>query len=79
MTRHIFKIIWNERRGNAWLLLEYTVVFCILWFCCDYGFSLYRSYYAENGINVRHTYRIQLSKRADLPETDRYATLRTLK
>ena len=67
MTRHIFKIIWNERRGNAWLLLEYTVVFCILWFCCDYGFSLYRSYYAENGINVRHTYRIQLSKRADLP------------
>lgn len=79
MTRHIFKIIWNERRANAWLLLEYTIVFCILWFCCDYGFSLYRSYYAENGIDIRHTYRVQLSKRADLPEADPYATLLTLK
>ena len=79
MTRHIFKIIWNERRGNAWLMLEYTIVFCVLWFCCDYGFSLYRSFYGKTGIDLRHTYSIKMGKRADLPDTDWYATVLTLK
>ena len=73
MTRHIFKIIWNERRGNAWLMLEYTIVFCVLWFCCDYGFSLYRSFYGKTGIDLRHTYSIKMGKRADLPDTQRYS------
>ena len=78
MTRHIFKIIWNERRGNAGLMLEYTIVFCVLWFCCDYGFSLYRSFYGKTGIDLRHTYSIKMGKRADLPDTDWYATVLTL-
>ena len=30
MIRHILKIIWNERRSNLWILLEYTLVFSVL-------------------------------------------------
>ena len=44
MIRHIFKIIWNERKTNAWITLEYVLVFCVLWFCVDYLF------YMENAI-----------------------------
>ncbi len=36
MIHHILKIIWNERRINAWIVLEYVLVFCVLWFCCDF-------------------------------------------
>ena len=40
MIRHIFKIIWNERKTNAWITLEYVLVFCVLWFCVDYLFYM---------------------------------------
>ena len=44
MIRHILKIIWNERRSNLWILLEYTLVFSVLWFCCDYCSAILRTY-----------------------------------
>ena len=44
MIRHILKIIWNERRSNLWILLEYTLVFSVLWFCCDYCSAILRTF-----------------------------------
>ena len=79
MIRHIFKIIWNERRSNSWLALEYTIVFCVLWFCCDYGFSLYRTFYGETGVDLSHTYSISMDCRSDLPAADPYETLLTIR
>ncbi|MCD8193617.1 MAG: hypothetical protein LUD74_03535 [Tannerellaceae bacterium] len=61
MIHHIFKIIWNERRANGWILLEYILVFCILWFCSEYLYHIGRSYREPLGFNIENTYRITMS------------------
>ena len=63
MIRHILKIIWNERRTNAWLMLEYILVFCILWFCCDFLYTTARSYLEPTGFDIEHTYRITMGRK----------------
>lgn len=63
MIRHLFKIIWNERRSNGWIVLEYTVVFCILWFCCDYLCFLQRGAMDPMGFDMENTYQIQMGLR----------------
>lgn len=65
MIRHLFKIIWNERRANAWIIVEYMVVFCILWFCCDFLCYIAKSYIEPEGFNLNHTYMIQMGSNPD--------------
>jgi putative ABC transport system permease protein len=60
MIRHIFKIIWNERRVNAWLMLEYILVFCVLWFCVDFLSTTARTYLESMGYDIKHTYMIRM-------------------
>ncbi len=60
MIRHIVTIIWNERKANAWIVIEYTLVFCILWFCCDYLYFMGKSYIEPLGFDIEHTYLIQM-------------------
>lgn len=67
MIRHILKIIWNERRSNGWILLEYIVVFCILWFCCDYLCFLQRCEMDPTGFDTENTYRIRMGQREVTP------------
>ena len=84
MIRHILKIIWNERRSNLWILLEYTLVFCVLWFCCDYCSAILRTYKSDPGIDIRDTYRIEMGYRAIKntdgiePEYDQFEIAMTL-
>ena len=66
MIRHIFKFIWNERKTNSWIVLEYVLVFCILWFCCDYLFYIGKSYYEPLGFDIRNTYSVRMTT---LPST----------
>ncbi len=66
MIRHILKIIWNERKVNSWIMLEYLVVFCVLWFCCDYLYYLGKSYLEHPGCDSSHTYLIRMGKK-DIP------------
>lgn len=61
MIRHIFKIIWNERYTNAWVVLEYILVFCILWFCCDYLYFIAKSYIEPLGFDITDTYAVQMT------------------
>lgn len=63
MIRHLFKIIWNERKANAWIVVEYVVVFCILWFCVDYLYFMARSYTEPLGYDIDYTYRIQMGQK----------------
>lgn len=63
MIRHIFKIIWNERKLNAWLILEYIIIFCVLWFCCDYLYTLLSSYYGSHGYDIKHVYLIKMREK----------------
>lgn len=63
MIRHIFKIIWNERKTNAWITLEYVLVFCVLWFCVDYLFYMGKCYFESNGFDIEHTYQINMERK----------------
>lgn len=60
MIRHIFTIIWNERKTNGWILLEYTLVFCILWFCVDYLCFMVKNYREPLGFDIEHVYRLEM-------------------
>jgi len=81
MIRHIFKIIWNERKINAWLVMEYIIIFCILWFCCDYLYTMLRSYYGPQGFDIDHVYMINIGEKPateEKPEElDRYGLAMT--
>jgi ABC-type transport system, involved in lipoprotein release, permease component len=63
MVRHIFKISWNERKINAWLVAEYIIIFCVLWFCCDYLYPILRNYYGPQGFDIEHVYLINMGKK----------------
>ncbi|MFV0537842.1 MAG: ABC transporter permease [Dysgonomonas sp.] len=60
MTHHIFKIIWNERKINIWILVELILVFCIIWFCVDYTYFYMKRYFEPKGFNIDHVYNINL-------------------
>lgn len=62
MIRHIFTIIWNERRSNLWILLEFVLVFCILWFCSDYIISVQRTYKSAPGFDISDTYILRMQQ-----------------
>lgn len=62
MIRHILTIIRNERKANTWILLEFIVVFCILWFCCDYLYYLASCQLENPGIDINHTYVINMEQ-----------------
>lgn len=63
MIRHIFKIIWNERKTNAWIVLEYILVFCVLWFCVDYLYYMGKCYWEPVGFDTKNTYLIEMQKK----------------
>lgn len=65
MIKHISKIIWTERKINAWILLELILVFCILWFCTDYLYFTTKRYLEPKGFDIEHTYRIGISMKEE--------------
>lgn len=56
MIQHIFKIIWNERRSNLWILIELIFIFTILWFCSDYISYMFQRHSEPLGYDIEHTY-----------------------
>ncbi|MDF9831444.1 FtsX-like permease family protein [Parabacteroides sp. PF5-6] len=66
MIRHILKIIWNERKANGWIIVEFIVVFCVLWFCCDYMSFIVKSNHEPLGFDIDHTYEIRMSKKTGM-------------
>lgn len=63
MIQHIFKIIWNERKTNTWLLIELILVFCVLWFCCDYIWSVHTTSKGSPGFDITNTYMIRMDEK----------------
>ncbi|MDR1201514.1 MAG: ABC transporter permease [Tannerellaceae bacterium] len=63
MIRHIFTLIWNGRKANGWILLEYTLVFCVLWFCVDYLCFIVKSYCEPLGFDIEHVYQLEMGTR----------------
>lgn len=61
MLEHIFKLIRNRRKANAWILVELLFVFCLLWYVVDYFFVLEYNRSLPAGRNLEHTWRVEVS------------------
>ena len=77
MIRHLLKIIWNERKTNGWITLEYILVFCVLWFCIDYLYYMGKSYLEPTGFNVENIYQIDMGKKITKETPDKEALAMT--
>lgn len=63
MIRHLFKIIWNDRKTNAWLLVEFILIFTIMWFCTDFLYFMGKQKLQSPGWEIEHTYQIQMGRK----------------
>ena len=70
MVKHIFKIIFNERKINIWILIELILVFCILWFCTDYITFLFQRNMEHTGFDTKHVYRINIREKEKEEQTE---------
>ncbi len=52
MIKHIFKIIWAQRKSNGWILGELVIVMCALWFMMDKLWVDVRCYNAPMGYDI---------------------------
>ena len=63
MIKHLFKIIWNQRSGNGWIILELFLVFILLWYIVDFFTVLGVTATTPNGFEIKDTYLVKLSVR----------------
>ncbi|MFV0537838.1 MAG: ABC transporter permease [Dysgonomonas sp.] len=68
MTKHIFKIIWTDKKYNVWILAELIIIFCIMWFCCEYLFITAKHYMEPKGYDIENTYLIDFGKKKNKTE-----------
>ena len=55
MIRHLFKLIWTQRRFNVWLVLELCVVSSLMWYILDYLSVLPITARTPTGFNIENT------------------------
>lgn len=85
MLKHIWKIIWNERKHNIGLWLELTVVAVALWYIADHVYVTLNNYFKPLGFDTEHTYIMRLGLINpnsaeyvnDIPQETRVEQLRT--
>lgn len=65
MIKHIFKLIWNQRKSNSWLLGELLLVFVSLWYIVDYFLVVLYTFQAPVGFELDHTYRFLFNAREE--------------
>lgn len=65
MKRHIFLLIWNQRKSNAWLWIELLLASLFLWVIVDYFYVTTQTYFSPLGYDIEHTYRIVLNELSD--------------
>ncbi len=70
MIKSIFKRIWNQRRGNAWIFSELLIVFVLLWYATDFLFVYAQSASEPKGYSTEHVYHVSISANPNLtPKT----------
>lgn len=60
MIKHILQIIWNERKHNTGIWLEFFLVSVFLWFIVDFVYVTVGIYSKPLGFDTRHTYIMRL-------------------
>jgi hypothetical protein len=59
MTKHILKIIWAQRKSNAWIYAELAIVACVLWLMLDKLYVDFRTFYSPSGYDISDTWRFK--------------------
>lgn len=72
MFRHVFKIIWNNRLHNFWLIGGLFVISISLWYAVDYLYSVGVNQNRSLGFDWHHVYKIQIG--ALTPESPKFMT-----
>ena len=60
MIAHIFKIIWNNKRSNIWLLLGLLIMSLCLWLTVDYFYATIVNQRQKLGFDWHHVYNLQI-------------------
>jgi len=69
MIKHIFKIIWAQRRTNGWIFGELLVVVCAVWWMTDKLFVDLKTYNTPLGYDVTNCWNLKMKKiAADSPQ-----------
>lgn len=66
MIRHLLKLIWKQRRLNAWIAAELFLVFLLLAYIMDYFITIGYASLMKNPYDIKDTYQVML---AVLPES----------
>ena len=66
MITSILKQIWNKRRSNAWLLIELSIVFVLLWFVIDYQFTAMNVSHEPKGYDTHQVYHVSIATNHNL-------------
>ncbi|HBX44728.1 ABC transporter permease [Limibacterium fermenti] len=85
MIRHLFKVIWNERKHNIGVWIELLLVGLFLWYMVDYMYVSLTNYFEPLGFDTEHTYIMRLGLLnesspeyiKDIPEDARVGYLHT--
>lgn len=59
MIKHIIKLIWNQRRRNAWIAAELLLVFVVLWYIVDSLLVISHVFYSPLGYDIDHVYLVK--------------------
>lgn len=63
--KQLLKQIWNERRVNSWLWAELLIVFVVLWYVVDWGYTNAVTYYESLGFDITDTYQVTVTKKTE--------------
>ena len=61
MLQHIFTLIWNQRRQNAWIAAELFLVSILLWYLVDWLYVMGSVYYSPMGFDIDHVYEVRMA------------------
>lgn len=68
MIKHIWKLIWNQRKSNSWLLGELLLVAVCLWYVVDYFLISLYAFNTPLGFDIGHVYNFQFNSREETSE-----------
>lgn len=66
MMKHIFKIIWNERKSNIALIIELFLISTFLWFVIDRAYPALYTYLKPLGYSIDNVHVITLDDISEL-------------
>jgi hypothetical protein len=66
MIKHLFKIIWAQRRSNGWIFAELLIAACALWYMTDRMYVDLRTWYTPLGYDIANTWRFKLTRLSPL-------------